>query len=164
MKGAQHLKPSFWIEMVSYPDLILVVRATQNLYFLGRLPLAPPPSYNCVRTQRAKWERTSVGSEAHLGLYKDLGSALQHQAYSRANKRWHSYEVGLQASQGDAPLHLLIGSPFRENRSFFVTQTQFNFLICLLGCFTCHLIREGFRGCEVGKIERTWRFASPIQF
>lgn len=105
MKGAQHLRPSFWIEMVPDPDLILCGLENSESAFLGEIALSTFPFTQLCENQESNHY---VGSEAHLRLYKDLGTASQHQASSRANKRWHSYEVGLHASQGDAPLHLLM--------------------------------------------------------
>lgn len=68
-----------------------------------------------------------MGSEAHLRLYKDLGTASQHQASSRGNKRWHSDEVELHASLVDAPLHLLIrsgGTTFIQGKQVFLCNTD----------------------------------------
>lgn len=40
MKGAQHLRPSFWIEMVSNPDLILCGLGNSESVFLREIVLS----------------------------------------------------------------------------------------------------------------------------
>lgn len=53
MKGAQHLRPSFWIEMVPDPDLILCGLENSESAFLGEIALSTFPFTQLCENQES---------------------------------------------------------------------------------------------------------------